>query len=323
MTDQTFNLEESPTDSTALVAGLHATLLKTQKELRTSLEKTDHQLNVKKAELAALRWVDPATAKKAIVETLTLKFDEAREKMLHSAKFACLASSHAAMHDSYDRHENGAMKIKVKTKAFASSFETAIAPYDMDPYGLLALIITPQHIEKFADQVIAQTGCADQGMTPAKLEKRSAELINEIADLDFQSRQTATAAKSILSASGMAAHRPPTPAPPVAKPFDPFSDEILDRNNMTRPPPIDPGFGSGITVTDTNGNDITREGHRPSSDPRVSYGPGPGPVPAAAAAEAAPSAVHANWQESAQTIPAGLMRQLKSLPGKLGIHINA
>ncbi len=222
-----FTQTESPSDTHELVAGMHATIAKAQNELRQSLDKIKRQIDAKKSELARIRWVDPKTARQTIIETMGDQLADARDQMMKRAEFACLARTHAAMSVCLGINAVGASMFTTIEKATHDNIENELAPYDMPAIEWASLVITQKHLEQFADAAIAKTGCAGEGQTPEKLEKRTAQLAKEITELEFQYNRTNEASKRIMGSELITPK--PEPVAPVVKEYDPFAPEILDR----------------------------------------------------------------------------------------------
>jgi len=306
---QTIDTEDT---TAALVAEMQTNIAKVQSDLRQNLDKIKRQIDAKKAELSRIRWVDPKTARQAIMDTIGDQLADARDAMMKRAEFACLAKTHANMTVSSGINATGESMFNVISKPTHDALVSELAPYDLSAIELASLVITQKHLEQFADHAIAKTGCAGEGQTPAEIEKRTAQLAKEIAELEFQFNRAAKAAERLMG-SELVGHRP-EPAAPVVKEFDPYAPEILLKNGFypkMRAP--DPG-ASVITVTDASGNDITREGRRTAAHLPVNHGPAGAPAAPVAEASEAPQAFagQMSW-------PGKLGNTIKGLPSRLGL----
>jgi len=287
---------EKPEDTTEMIVNMHNAIGKVQADLRQNLDKIKRQIDAKKAELSRIRWVDPKTARQAIMDTIGDQLADARDAMMKRAEFACLAKTHANMTVSSGINATGESMFNVISKPTHDALVSELAPYDLSAIELASLVITQKHLEQFADHAIAKTGCAGEGQTPAEIEKRTAQLAKEIGEL-----------------VGLK----PEPVAPQVKEFDPFAPEILERNGYyPKMPPKDIGVGV-ITVTDASGNDITREGRRTAAHLPVNHGPAGAPAAPVAEASEAPQAFagQMSW-------PGKLGNTIKSLPSRLGLDFN-
>jgi len=209
-----FQLSKSPVSSDEILKSLHTTLVNSQTELRKKMTRVSELIEEKTRELQGLSWVDQETARKTIIEIVTRKVTNSKEQMMQTASVACLATSHATVSE----HNSG--RTRTREKKAPAILESEIFPYDLGPFEILSLMITPQQIEKFADDVVAKTGCAETGLTPENLEKRTSELVKEISELRFQQNRAAEAVNSILTAGDLTSQQqePPPPPPPPKLP---------------------------------------------------------------------------------------------------------
>jgi len=306
---------EKPEDTTEMIVNMHNAIGKVQADLRQNLDKIKRQIDAKKAELSRIRWVDPKTARQAIMDTIGDQLADARDAMMKRAEFACLAKTHANMTVSSGINATGESMFNVISKPTHDALVSELAPYDLSAIELASLVITQKHLEQFADHAIAKTGCAGEGQTPAEIEKRTAQLAKEIGELEYQYNRTAKAAERLMGSELIGLK--PEPVAPQVKEFDPFAPEILERNGYyPKMPPKDIGVGV-ITVTDASGNDITREGRRTAAHLPVNHGPAGAPAAPVAEASEAPQAFagQMSW-------PGRLGNTIKSLPSRLGLDFN-
>jgi len=310
--NQTIDTENT---TAALVEGMHASIKKVKADLRANLAKIKTQIDSRKQELSHIRWVDPKTARQAIMDTIGDQLADARDAMMKRAEFACAARTHASTTTCSGVNASGESIFSVSQKATHDSLASTLAPYDMSAIEWASLIITQKHLEQFADHAIAKTGCAGEGQTPAEIENRTAQLAKEISELEYQFNRATRAAERLVN-SELVGLKPEHVAPQVRE-FDPYAPEILERNGYyPKMPPKDIGVGV-ITVTDASGNDITREGRRTAAHLPVNHGPAGAPAAPVAEASEAPQAFagQMSW-------PGRLGNTIKSLPSRLGLDFN-